>query len=104
MEGETRLENGCAVGAKNEKVRRVRAAQIGGVNRAVRIEHFTMSHRDAVAHVARDFQPHPSDHVLAEIKGVATRFRHGEVGSGEGSVTAACTCNPPMPGKEVALP
>jgi hypothetical protein len=84
MEGETRFIDHRAIGAENIKVRRVRAAQVGRVDRAVGIEHFAVPHGDAVAGVAADIQPDPADHVLAEIESVAAGLWHGEIGGRQG--------------------
>ena len=80
VEGEARFEHHCAVGGKSVEVGRVRAAQVGGVNRTVRIEHFAMPHRDAIPNTAAYIQPYPADHVLAEIKSIAAGVWHSEMG------------------------
>src|SRR6266852_4459047 len=80
MEGETRLENHGTIRAEDVEVRRVGTAQICGINCSIGVEHLAMPHRDAISNIAADIQLHPSDHVLPEIKSIATGARHGKTG------------------------
>src|SRR5581483_11736130 len=84
---EARLQDGCAIGAENVKVGRVRATQVRGVDRAVGIEHFTMTDGDAVANIPANGQSGPANHVLAKVEGVATGFWDGQVGGRKGFET-----------------
>ena len=67
VEGEARLEHLAAAAAQDVGLLRPRRAQVGQVQRAVLLEHLGEAQPHRRAALALDLQPHPADHVLAEV-------------------------------------
>ena len=60
------------------RIGRCRRAQIGGVDGAIRVQHFSMTQGDRLTGFPAHFQPHGSDHVLPEVEHVSARLRLGD--------------------------
>ena len=77
--GEARLEDELAVRARRVAVHLRRAAQVGGVERAVVVEHLGVAEGDGLAGGAGGFHAAPAHHVLAEIEHEHAGLRLGHL-------------------------